>query len=84
MRGNMAEIACSTSFSNSSNVLNMIAEEFKQFCASNPRKSNMVSLTSVVLIKLGRSLSWMSFMPGIQLIGVSSVPSSLKLSSITQ
>ena len=79
----MAEIASNTSFSNSSNVLKMIVEEFKQFRASDPIKSNIVSLVSVVLMKLGKSLSLMFFMPEIQSIGVSSVPSSLKLSSVT-
>jgi hypothetical protein len=79
----MAEIASSTSNSSSSNVWKMIAEEFKQFRASDPRKSNKVSLVSVVLMKLGRSLSRMFFMSGIQLIGVSRVPSSLKLWSVT-
>jgi hypothetical protein len=80
----MAAIAFSTSHSNSSNVLKMIAEEFKQFRASDPKKSNKVSLISVVLMKLGMSLSRMFFMPEIQSIGVSSVPSSLKLSSVTR
>jgi len=48
----MAEIASSTSYSNSSNVLKMIAEEFKQFRAYDPCILNMVSLILVVLMTL--------------------------------
>ena len=81
MLGKMAEISSNTSCSNSSNVLKMIAEDFKQFYASDPKKSNIMSLTSVTLMKLGMSLSLIFFMPGIQSIGWSSVPSCLKLSS---
>jgi len=84
MRGNIAEIASSTSYSNSSNVLKMIAEEFRQFCVSDLIKSNEFPSISVVLMKLGRSLSRTFFMPEIQSIGVSSVPSSLKLSSVAR
>jgi hypothetical protein len=80
----MTEISSSTSFSNSLITLKMIAEEFKRFCAYDPRKSNMISLISVVLTKLWMPLIRMFFMPGIQSIGVSSVPSSLKLSSVTR
>ena len=83
MLGNLDEIASRTSCSNSSNVLMMIVEEFKQFCDSDPRKSNIISLVSVILMKLGKSFRRMFFIPGIQLIGVSSVPSSLKFSSVT-
>ena len=79
----MAAIASRTSCSNSSNVLKMIAGEFKQFRASDPIKSNIVSVMSVVLMKLGRSISLIFFNPGIQLIGVSRVPSYLKVSSVT-
>jgi hypothetical protein len=43
----MAEIASNTSYSNSSNVLKMIAEEFKQFRASDPIKSNIVNFISI-------------------------------------
>ena len=62
-------------------MLKMIAEAFKQFCVSVRKKWNIMWLGSVVLMKLGRSLSLMFFMPGIQSTGVSRVPSLMKVSS---
>ena len=78
----MAKMASSTSYSDLSNVLKMIAKEFKQFSVFDLTKSNMILVISVVLMNIGSSLSRMFFMLGIQSIDVSNVPSSLKLSSI--
>ena len=43
----MAEMASSTSYSDLSNVLKMIAKEFKQFSVFDLTKSNMILVISV-------------------------------------
>ena len=81
MLGDLAAIASSTSCSSSSNVFKMIAEDFKQFCASSLMKFNIMSLRSLVLINVGKSLSLMLLIPGTPGTGVSIVPSLMKFSS---
>jgi hypothetical protein len=81
MFGFVALRASRASLSNSSNVLMMIVEDFKQFRASEPKKSYMISFRSVTLMKLGMSLSRIFFKPEIQSKVVSKVPSVMKFSS---
>lgn len=72
---NVDATASNASFSKSSKVLKIMAGAFRQFCASSPMKSNIMSLGSVVRMKLGRSFRRTSCRPVIQSTGVFSVPS---------
>jgi len=73
-RGNLRERASKTSFYNVSNVWITIAEALGALSGTSMQYLNRGSFGSVVWTKLGRSLSRISVIPGIQSITVSKYP----------